>query len=140
MFKVIDVNVIISSLLKTGNTLVIFALNNIMEKYEWIAPEYLIIEIGKHTQKIIEQSHLSLEEVTRVMIFLTKQINFISEDQFKDKFGEARTLLKGHEKDVYYLALALKFNCEIFSGDLKLKDLVPNKVNTPKELLSGFYS
>ncbi|RJS69154.1 hypothetical protein CW713_05800 [Methanophagales archaeon] len=47
---------------------------------------------------------------------------------------KAKRLLSTHPKDVPYLALALKFNCPIFSGDKTLKRLSPVKVLSPKEV------
>ena len=70
---------------------------------------------------------------------MLKQITFIPEEQFKDKIKEARIILKNHEKDVPYLALALKLNCKIFSGDKILRNIIPDKVVTPLELLKEFY-
>lgn len=47
-------------------------------------------------------------------------------------------MLEGHEKDVPYVALALKLDCKIFSGDKILKSFIPDKIITPKELLDSF--
>lgn len=68
-----------------------------------------------------------------------KQVKLIPDSGFKDKLGEARKILKEHHKDIHYLALALKFNCNIFSGDKIFKRLCPNKIKTPREILEEFY-
>lgn len=132
---VVDVNVIISSLLGEGHSLTVFKLNSILKQYELISPEFILIEFGKHSSEIAKRSKLSVEEATKVMNFVSKQIRLISDSGFIDKLPEARKILGEHRKDVHYLALALKKNCNIFSGDKILKSLIPDKVKTPKELL-----
>ena len=134
-----DVNVIISSLLSSGNSLMVFKLNSILERYQFISPEFVIIEFNNHSSEIAKRSRFSIEEATKVMNFITKQIKLISVSNFSDKLGEAREMLKGHQKDAHYLALALKFNCDIFSGDKIFKQLCPQKVKTPREILDEFY-
>ena len=136
---VVDVNVIISSLLGEGNSLIVFKLNSILERYNFISPEFVLVEFNKHSSEIAKRSKLSIEESTKVMNFVSKQINLISDSTFIDKIPEARKILKEHEKDVPYLALALKKNCNVFSGDRVFKKLCPDKVKTPKELLEEFY-
>ena len=82
---------------------------------------------------------MSVEEATKVMNFVSRQIKLISDSEFIYKIPEARNTLGEHNNDVHYLALALKKNCEIFSGDKVFKQLCPDKVKTPKELLDKFY-
>jgi len=54
---------------------------------------------------------------------------------------KAKEMLLHHLKDIQYLALALRFNCPIFSGDKTLKELLSIsdiKVFSPREMLSKF--
>lgn len=138
MLLVIDPNVVISAVLGKGNSSMVFSLNNVAKKFDFVAPELFVMELGKHTDKIANKTKFSFDEAKEVLEFITKQITLIPESQYKDKIEEAKELLKGHGKDAPYLALALKFNCKIFSGDKKLKELVPNIVENPKELLEDF--
>ena len=96
--------------------------------------------MGKHTAEIAERSNFSQDSASKVLNFISSQIEFIPEEQYNDKIHEARAILKVHEKDAPYLSLALKFGCKILSGDKKLKSLCPDIVITPKELLARFYS
>jgi predicted nucleic acid-binding protein len=139
MLLVVDPNVVISAVLNIGNSLSIFALNNITKKFEFIAPEFLLIELSKHTEKLAKKTAFSENDVKKILEFIIRQIEFIPKDQFEDKLKEAKEILKSHEKDVPYLALALKLNCNIFSGDKKFKELCLNRIKTPKELLDEFY-
>lgn len=122
-----DVNVIISSLLGSGHSLMVFKLNSILERYQFISPEFVIIEFNNHSSEIAKRSKFSIEEATKVMDFITKQIKLISDSKFSDKLGKAREMLIGHKKDAHYLALALKFNCDILSGDKISNNFVHKK-------------
>lgn len=139
MILVVDPNVIISAVLNIGNSLNVFILNKIIKKFDFVAPEFLFIELGKHTEKLAKKSRFTLDNAKEIIEFLIKEIEIIPEYQFKDKFEDARKILKEHQKDVPYLALALKLNCDIFSGDKILKKLIPNRVVNPKEMLDKIY-
>ena len=136
---VIDFNTVFSSILNIGNSLIIFILNIIIGKFRFIAPEYMYLEISKHTNDIATKTNFSLEDAQEILKSIIKQITFIPDKEFIDKIEEARKILKGHEKDAPYLALALTLNCNILSGDKIFKKLCPDKVRNPKEILNTFY-
>src|SRR3989344_9298650 len=116
MFIVVDVNVIISSLLTSGNSFNVFALNSLTNKFTFIAPEFLIIELEKHKREIKERTKMPLKEFEENLDFIFGQISLIPDSEFNDKIEEANKILQEHKKDSPYLAMALKFNCPIFSG------------------------
>ena len=66
---------------------------------------------------------------------MVEEITIVPSSQFIEFIPEARTILSEHPKDVPYLALALKFECPISSGDRTLKRLFPVKVLLPREVL-----
>ncbi len=138
MYIVIDPNIVISALIKKGNSSIIFSLNSILRKYNFITPNFLFLEIGNNTIKIMKKTHFSEEEIEKEANFILNQITPILDEEYKNKEIEARQMLKEHEKDVPYLALALAFNCKILSGDKVLKSIIPDKIITPKELLDSF--
>ncbi|MBS3072114.1 hypothetical protein J4408_03935 [Candidatus Pacearchaeota archaeon] len=139
-FIVVDVNVIISSLLSMGDSLNVFILNSIFNKFDFVIPEFFLIELNKHTEDIQKRSKLSKDEIVGVVEFIMTQINIIPQSEF-EKFTEgAKEILKGHIKDVPYVALSLKLNCPIFSGDKVLKQLYTEKVLAPREMLDKFYN
>lgn len=139
MYLVVDPNVFISALIMKGNASKIFSLNYVIKKFDLIAPNFLILEVGKHTEKIAKKTHFSQEEIEEQVEFLMGQITIISDEEYTNKMYEARQLLREHEKDVPYVALALAFNCKIFSGDKTLKEIIPDMILTPREILEGFY-
>lgn len=135
MEVVVDVNVILSSLLGKGDSSKVFSLNFLFNKFDFIAPEFLLIELEKHRDEIRVRSNLSDEDFDDALEFILEQITFVPKSQFEDKLEEAEKFLSKHLKDVQYLALALKLDCPIFSGDKELKELSPVEVFSPKEML-----
>src|SRR3989344_3637761 len=133
MLIVVDANVIFSALLAKGNSFSVFESNKIFEKFEFVAPEFLFTEIGKRMDKILNKTKLNKEELSQTFGFIKEQVNFISASDFIDKLEEA---IKINKKDSPYLALAMKLNCPIFSGDKRLKQQNKIKVYSPRELLN----
>jgi predicted nucleic acid-binding protein len=132
---VVDASVIISCLLKKGATFDAFLFNSILKKFQLVAPEFLWIEIRKHRAELLKETKLPDDEFDEVMEFLMEEITVVSSSQFLEFLPEAKKILSEHPKDVPYLALALKLNCPIFSGDKVLKQLSPVKVLSSSEVL-----
>ena len=45
---VVDVNVVLSALLNKGDSFNVFAVNNLFNKFEFTAPEFLLTELENH--------------------------------------------------------------------------------------------
>jgi len=108
-------------LVKKGIAFSVFLLNSLSKKFEFIAPEYLWIEIDSKRRKILKHSGLSREELEELISFLKREVEVIPSSEFLEFIPRAENFLKGHERDTPYLALALAFDCGIFSRDEKLK-------------------
>lgn|SRR3989338_9636316 len=132
MLLVVDVNVIYSALMKRGNSLIVFEANKISNKFEFISPEFVTFELDNKIGKILSKSKLTLDELNEALLLIKEQITFIPSSDFLDKLPEAIEL---NLKDSPYLALALEFDCPIFSGDKGLKEQSKVKVLPQKELL-----
>jgi predicted nucleic acid-binding protein len=139
MLIVLDVNLVFSALLGEGDSFDIFAANVFFNKFEFIAPEFFLVELEKHKKEFLERSEFSEEGFNEVLDIIIKQINFIPFGEFSDFEKESAKILSSHLKDVPYLALALKYNCFISSGDKILKKIIPDKVLNPKEMLDILY-
>ena len=63
MLLVVDANVVFSVLIKGGKTLDIFVLNRANKRFEFVAPEFLMVEVEKHARETIKKSGLSIEEI-----------------------------------------------------------------------------
>lgn len=135
---VVDSNVVLSSIISRGHSFLVFFLNYSSNKLNFVAPQYVIEELKNHANELIEKSKLPSFIVQEDFEFILEKIKLIPESVYENRIEEAREILKGHEKDAPYLALALKFNCKIFSGDKTLKSIILDNVITPKELLEQF--
>lgn len=135
MLLVADVNVVFSALYSRGVAYDVFAWNRVFKYFEFVAPEYMLFELDGKTDNLLLKSSLSKEEIAEMLRFLKEEIRTIPAEEFKDFLPKAKELLKSHPKDVPYLALALALNCEIFSGDERLRKLSPVGVYPPKKLL-----
>ncbi len=139
MIMVTDANVAFSSLIKVGNSLIIFELNKLFPTFEFVSPEFLFFEIGKRIDKILKSTHFAKEEFIKVFSFLKSEIGLVPFKEFKEKIEEAKKI-SPHLKDVPYVALSLALNCPILSGDKGLKKALPTKVITPTEALDIFFN
>lgn len=134
---VVDANVVISSLIIKGVSASVFSLNAILNKFEFIAPEFLLEEVKKHKSKALRFTKLSEQEFEEAYEFMIDEIDFIPAEEFLQFLPEAKQLAP-HDKDAPYIALSLAFNCPIFSGDRSLKEISGVEVLNPKEMLSRF--
>jgi len=97
MLVAVDANVILSALLTKGRSFDVFAVNKLIRRFEFIAPEYLLFEIGKNLDEIVERSKLSPKELGSVFRFIKKEIDFIPFPEFNEYADEASPLAP-HEK------------------------------------------
>ncbi|WP_456474714.1 PIN domain-containing protein [Candidatus Pyrohabitans sp.] len=135
MLLVVDANIIFSALIKGGKTLDIFILNRRINRFKFIAPEYLMVEVEKHIDEIINKTKLLPEELEKVLDFLEREIEFIPFEDFRDLYEKAEQLSPDPD-DVQYFALALKFGGTIWSNDKALKNQPRIQVLSTQELLS----
>lgn len=137
MRLVVDANVVVSSLLRGGIPFKVFALNSLLKRFEFIAPDFLISETEKYKEELFRETKLPKDIFFDTMDFLFEEIDIVPAEEFKEFVPEAKKMLSKHIKDVPYLALALKLDCPIFSGDKVLKRLSPVRVCPPRELLDS---
>ncbi|MDI6654354.1 MAG: PIN domain-containing protein [Candidatus Hydrothermarchaeota archaeon] len=135
MLLVVDANIVFSALIKGGKTLDVFLLNKRVKKFEFVAPEYLLVEVEKHINEIAEKTKLSVDELEKLFGFLEKEIEFIPFEEFKDLHEKAEQVSPDLD-DVQYFALALKLSSAIWSNDKALKQQAVVKVFSTEELLN----
>jgi len=135
---IVDVNVVISSLLNEGIPFKVFFLNSLINKFILVAPEFLLSEFEKHEKDLIRETNFSEEEFKEIKDFIFEQITFIPYSEFLEFLPKAEELLKQHEKDAPYVALSLKIESPIFSGDKILKKIIPERVLSPREVFDIF--
>lgn len=133
MLLVIDANTVFSALLSRGKTFSVFLANKRRKKFEFIAPEFLFFEIGKHFDEVLRRSKLSPEELAKIFRFIKEEIEFIPFGEFNERADEAEKAAP-HAKDVQYFALALAFDCGIWSTEKAFKKQSRVKVYSTREL------
>ncbi len=136
MLVVVDANAVFSALIRKGKPFEVFKANKIFNTFDFVAPEFLFSEIGKRMDKILAETQLAKEELAELLAFIKGEISLISLYQFSDRLPEATQL---NFKDSPYLALALKLNCPILSGDKGLKKQAKVKILSPAEALTTVY-
>lgn len=135
---VVDANVIISSLINKGVTHSVFSFNSILNKFKFVAPEFLLDEVKKHKSKALKLTKMSEQEFEEVYDFLINEISFISSEEFSHLLPKAKQL-SPHDKDAPYIALSLALNCPIFSGDKGLLFSKEIKVFSPRKVLDKLF-
>lgn len=135
MFLVVDANRVFSALISKGRVFNVFSLNKSLKKFEFTAPEFLFREIGEHFAEIIEKSKLPSDELAKVFTFLKEEIEFVPFSEF-DKFANEAEQISPDPDDVEYFALALAFNCAIWSDETAFKKQLRVKVFNTDEVIT----
>jgi len=133
---IIDANILFSALIKDASiTRELIISDDIFDIY---CPEFIFKELKKYKKYIISKREknkqlLTYEESIEKLLYF---INTVPTERYENKIKEAYDIMKDiDEKDTYYIALALKLNCPIWSNDTDLKKQNKVKVYTTKELL-----
>lgn len=134
MLLIVDFNVVFSALVTRGKSRLVFELNEIFHKFEFISAQYMYSEMDDNLDKLHSLSKLSRGEISEILEFIKRSVEIIPFEVFVDKTEEAREK-SPHLKDVPYVALSLKFDCKIFSGDKRLKEQLSDRVITPSKAL-----
>ena len=137
---VIDANELFSLMIKgSKSSREIFLSKTI----ELIAPEFILEELSHNQEELLSKTHRTELEFFQVLSVFRDRIKLISEQELHEFIDEAYKLFPNHTKDVLYLALALKFNCPIWSEEKLLKKQQRIEVFNTKELfdkLNGYSS
>ena len=117
---VVDTNILFSALLHAPNT---FANIIFEENIAFYTPHFVIVELFKHKERIIQRSVLSETDVLEILYRLIKNIHLISEDNISDiSWKTAYQLTFNIDiKDTPFVALAIELEAELWSSDKKLK-------------------
>jgi len=134
MIFVVDANVVISSLATNGVTYKVFFWNSLLERFDFVAPEFLWREVNRHKERLLKNSKLSKDEFEDVFEFLKSEIDIVPNKEFLEFLPNAGEVCPD-VKDKVYFALALALSCPVFSGDPELKKQPIVRVCSPRELL-----
>lgn len=130
MDLIVDANILFSALIKESfSSYLLFS-----SGFHLFTPEYIFTEFEKHKEEILEKTERTTEEFYRLLEILKRRITIIPLEELIDYVGEAEKISPDPD-DVAYFALALKFNCSIWSNDKKLKQQDKIKVHHTHELV-----
>ncbi len=134
MELVIDANIIMSALITTYGKTFDLIFN---DKIKLFAPEYLLEEIKKYKEEILEKSGLLENDFELFLSLISSKIGFFPFIEF-DKFITEAEKITPDINDREYFALALNLNCAIWSNDKRLKEQEKVKVYSTSDLLVIF--
>jgi len=101
------------------------------------APEIALEEIIKHKSLICNKAKISDIEFIELVEYLKTFIKFEDENTYK-KFLPKAKQISPDLNDVAYFALALKFNCSIWSNEKQLKKQSIINIFSTSELINLF--
>ena len=127
---VVDFNSIFSSFRKFSSTRRLL-FSPLLELY---SPKFALKELSKHRKVVMSKAKIGIGEFGVLEKVLTWKVEFVPVIEFKDFLQEARSICPDPD-DIEYFALALKFNCPIWSNDKALKEQSVVKVFSTSELI-----
>jgi predicted nucleic acid-binding protein len=115
---VVDANIVFSAILRSNGKIADLLLNS-QNEFSFIAPEFLRSEIQKHYGRLAKISGMSKAELQDSEFYVTRNIDFISEEQIDEKYmSAAERLVAGIDpKDDIYIAYSMYFACKLWSDD-----------------------
>ena len=133
MRLIVDPNRIISALIKKGVSRKILTSKNI----EFFTVDYVMKEIDKYQDMIIQKSDMSKEEIDTLFSLVMENVNIVPDEDVKSKMKEAIEIMKDiDKKDAPFLAAALAIpNDGIWSHDRHFEKQNKLKVWLAKDLL-----
>lgn len=130
MELVVDTNVLISAIVKPSNSRILLCHPRIV----LFAPEYLLREIERNKELILEKSRISESRFKELLASLLSNISIVKADEFKGFLKQALKIAQ-HPEDSPFLALALAYSIPVWSNDKGLKQQSLIKVFSTKELI-----
>ncbi len=131
MLLVVDANVLFSALVASeGITRSMFS----SLQLEFISPEFIEEEIEKYFSQLVFKAKCSKEDVRMALDLLFAQIKILPHKEYEAFIKEAKKI-SPDPKDAEYLAVALAFNCPLWSNDKALKRQKEVEVISTTELL-----
>ncbi|MCX9081708.1 MAG: PIN domain-containing protein [Candidatus Methanoperedens sp.] len=134
MKLVLDSNIIFSALIKKSKTRDII----LSDFFELYAPEYIFNEIIKHKELLLRKSKLDQGDFDALLLLLQKHIHLVTKEKYDKKMAIAEDILGNIDiTDSPFLALALAFNCSIWSNDGHFQQQNKVVVYTCKDLMKN---
>jgi predicted nucleic acid-binding protein len=118
---IVDANIVFSGILNTNGKIGDLLINS-NNQFDFIAPEFLRLEIKNKYDKLQQISGLSIAEIQEAEFHIYQNIRFISVEQITDVSWKKafKLVFDIDEKDVHYVAYTHFFKCKLWSGDKAL--------------------
>lgn len=114
MRLVIDTNVLISALVADSKTRELIIDSN----HKLYSPDYLLSEIRKYEEELIEKSGLREHEFRTLLVLLLNEVSIIPIEEYRRELEKAKEIMEKIDvRDVPFLACALAKNAKIWSDD-----------------------
>jgi predicted nucleic acid-binding protein len=133
MNLIVDTNVVVSSLIKSGNTRQVL----LHPSLNLFLPDYSLDELREHWDFLVRKSKLSSGELGQVLQDLLLNVSIIREQMYAEWLGKAKGVTQNVDiEDAPFIALALSFhNDGIWSQDKHLHRQSAVRVWRTEELL-----
>jgi len=120
MIVIADSNIIISALISPNGSIASVLKNR--SNIQFIAPNYLLVEVYEHWEKIMEYTSLSKQELFEYFYFYRSKITFIDVAEVPEKYiVKADKMVKDIDiYDIDFIALYLYKKHKLWTGDKKL--------------------
>jgi len=123
---VVDTNVLFAALRKNQTSI-----RRQLERSDvrFYAPHFLIVEIFKHKERIIQSSKISPEETHELLTGLLQHIEFVNESVIstENMITAYRLCHDIDEKDTPFVALTIALDGELWTRDEELKQGLERK-------------
>ena len=130
MDLVIDANILFASLIRDGPTAeLLFA-----EDLDLNAPRFLLEEMDKHRELLLEKTHRTSADFDNFEKILKRRIRFVPKEESEEWLKPAEGI-SPDPGDIPYFALALRLGCGIWSNDAILKDQKAVAVHSTKDII-----
>lgn len=130
MELVVDANILFAALIKESTTATL-VFSPFLKLY---APDFVVEEFMKYAELIQKKMKRTNEEFVTIMHLLHQIITVVPEEEYAKWMEEAKEI-SPDEKDVMYVALALKLKCGIWSNDSRLKEQSKVHIYSTKEMV-----
>ena len=115
MDLVIDSNILFAALLKESGT------SDILFMHTLYAPEFIFVEFRKYKDYLKGKTKRTEESFSELFGLFERNVILVPKEEI-EPFMEKAEKISPDQKDVPYLALALKLRCGLWSNDRDLKE------------------
>ncbi|WP_373056035.1 PIN domain-containing protein [Zunongwangia sp. H14] len=128
MIIIVDTNIVFSGILNPKGDISDLLLNS-SDIFQFYSPGFLLEELEKHHQKLLQISGYSETDLNFLKRLLLKKIEFIDPEIIQQSnWVKAAALTKDVDAyDIPFIALGLQLNAPLWTGDKKLMQGLKSK-------------